>query len=291
MKWHWLTLILIFLTLATSACTNVTPIPPPRVTINTPSNTTIIDAGQTLPVQSVAEDAQGIARVDLLVDGQTIKSDASPNGAAQKSFAVLQMWQATGGGLHVIVVRATSTQGMVAEAAVSVTVVEKTATPIPTPSPTTPIPPKPAVNTTSIPAKIIAPTIVPTTTPRRTLTLTEAQINTLITKALATSNYDFITASSVSLQNGQITVKGTGKLPTGATTNGTVVVAVTASNCDFKVTVIQAQAGTFTLSDARKAQLNASISMALASAVAQQYDYKCIEAVSITNGIMTVVYR
>lgn len=287
MKRLGFSLALIFVTLATSACATTTPLPPPRVTINTPSNSAIIDAGQPLPVQAVAEDAQGIARVELLVDGQTIKTDASPNGAAQKSFAVLQTWQASGGGLHVIVVRATSTQGAVAEAAVSVTVVEKTAPPTPTPLGATPIPTRAAVVATSAPAK----TITPTTNPRRTLTLTEAQVNALIAQTLAASNYDFITASSVSLQNGQITVRGTGKAPTGATTTGTVVVAVTASNCDFKVTVTQAQVGAFALSDARKAQLNLVISQALASAVAQQSTYKCIEAVSIANGVMTVVYR
>ncbi len=291
MKWRF---GLLMLALMLSACTTTPAVP--RVTINMPTNAGIFDAGQTIPVQSVAEDAQGIARVDLLVDGQTIKSDASPNGTAQKSFAVTQTWQATGGGLHVIVVRATSTQGRVAEAAVSVTVIEKTATPAPTPMKPTPTPSKAvvvasAVAPTKAPAPTSVPTAIPATTTRRTLTFTEAQINTLISKALTTSSYDFITASSVSLQNGHITVKGTGKMPGGVTTNGTVVAAVSASHCDFKVVVTQASIGTLTLSDARKAQMNAAISKALASSVAPQYDYRCIEAVTITSGVMTVVYR
>ncbi|MBI5305954.1 MAG: Ig-like domain-containing protein [Chloroflexi bacterium] len=290
-------LVLVSSALALAGCATETPAPaPPRVTINAPANNSTFDAGQDIAAQAVAEDAQGIARVELLVDGQTIKTDASPNGAAQKSFATMQTWKATGAGVHVLVVRATNMQGAIAEAAVSVNVVEKIATPTPMPNVAKPIPTKAPVVATVAPTRAAttlaaAPTSLPTTTTKHTLVLTEAQINALINRALAASVNDYVTASNVSLRNGQITVKGTYKATNGASVNGTVVVALSASNCDVKVAVLQAQVGAFVMPDARKAQISASIDQALTSTLAQQYDYHCVETITIANGVMTVVYR
>jgi hypothetical protein len=244
----------------------------------------------------------GVARVELIVDGQLVTMDTSPNGQPQKSFAATQTWRVTSVGAHAVVIRATNAQGQIGEAAILVTVVNAsptlafsdafTPTPLPTTAPTrvavtssaTPIAPS-ATKTAPRPTATVA-----ASNPKRTLALTEAQATALINTALAASEYDSISVSSVSLQNGQITIKGTYKGPGGITVNGVIVVAVSATGCDLKITVLQAQVGQFAIPDARKAQINQAINKAITSTVAQQYDYRCIESVTIANGVMKVMY-
>lgn len=274
----------------------------PTVVINTPVNSSLFPEGQDVPVQSNSEDGVGVARVELLVDGQLVTMDTSPNGQPQKSFATIQTWRATKVGAHAVVVRATNTRGQIGEAAILITVSNASptltlsdaffATPVPTTALTrvaitasaTKIAPS-ATKTTPRPAA----TVIPTSS-KRTLVLTEAQVNALINTALAASEFDYISVASVSLQNGQISAKGTYKGPGGISANGVIVVAVSASSCDLKITVLQAQVGQFAIPESRKAQINQAINKAITSALAQQYDYRCIESVTIANGVMKVVY-
>ncbi|MEK7278827.1 MAG: hypothetical protein AAB427_15870, partial [Chloroflexota bacterium] len=73
--------------------------------------------------------------------------------------------------------------------------------------------------------------------------------------------------------------------------NGTVVIAVSASNCDLVVSIVQATVGQFNMTDAHKAALSAAYQTALSTALAQAHDYTCVDSATIANSTMTVVYH
>ncbi|MBM3129356.1 MAG: hypothetical protein FJ009_12120 [Chloroflexi bacterium] len=94
----------------------------PTVVITAPASGTRVNAGTEAAVQSTATDAQGIARVELWVDGAVVRSDALP--APQTAYTVIQRWTATTPGAHVIQVRAYNTAGAASDPAfVSIEVV------------------------------------------------------------------------------------------------------------------------------------------------------------------------
>ncbi len=95
----------------------------PSVIISSPGNAAQFRVGEDIAIQSVSSDAQGIARVELLVDGQSVKIDPSPTGNAQRQFTTIQVWKATTPGSHLILVRATNAFNEVGEAGINITVV------------------------------------------------------------------------------------------------------------------------------------------------------------------------
>lgn len=75
----------------------------PDVAIVSPPSGSIYHEGEEVAVQSTANDAKGIVRVELIVDGAVVRSDPSP--APQPKFTIIQTWKATQGA-HTISVRA-----------------------------------------------------------------------------------------------------------------------------------------------------------------------------------------
>lgn len=158
---------------------------------------------------------------------------------------------------------------------------------------------------TEIPAATAVPgsgTAVPQTVPTSaanpqgvayTLIFTEAQINSQMNTAISSTQTDFISSSGISLQNGAITKYTTHSAagPGGKTVDGLIVIAVSASGCDLYVSVVQATVGQFSMTEARKAALNAAYTTALTSALSAAHDYTCVDSVTIENGVMTVVYH
>ena len=94
----------------------------PTVIVNSPPNGSQYQIGQAVVVDSTSSDPQGIARVELVVDGSVVRTDPSPTGQGQVQFKTLQTWNANGEGTHLILVRATNTRGETGEAGINVTV-------------------------------------------------------------------------------------------------------------------------------------------------------------------------
>lgn len=264
----------------------------PQVTIIAPANGTAFAFGTDVIVQSVAADARGVVRVDLLVDGQVVRSDTAPSGASLPQLQVAQTWKASVAGTRALVVRATNQSGMMSEAALSIVINEPTPAPtntrvVPsiTPGPTV-LPP--ASKPTTAPSKAPAPT-TGSGSAQRTLTLTEAQVNAIINAAIASGQIEYVSNASVWLQNGQITITASYAPPGLKPISGKIVLTVSASNCALHVTVISASLGVFVLNDAQKAALGQSIEQTLKNQMPQQT--YCVDAVTIANGVMTIKYH
>ncbi len=81
-----------------------------------PASGARVNAGAEVAVQSTAMDAQGIARVELWVDGAVVRSNALP--APQAAYTVIQRWIAMTPGAHVIQVKAYNTAGAASDPAI-----------------------------------------------------------------------------------------------------------------------------------------------------------------------------
>jgi Ig-like domain-containing protein/Big-like domain-containing protein len=81
----------------------------PQVVITSPPSGSQYQEGQDVAVQSTATDSQGITRVELVVDGITVRTDPLPN--PQPQFAVIQTWKAIQG-THTLIVRAYNTSNV-----------------------------------------------------------------------------------------------------------------------------------------------------------------------------------
>jgi hypothetical protein len=131
----------------------------PTIVIVSPASGSTHNEGVGLEVQSTSIDSIGIARVDLLVDGSTVRSDTPPG--PQSSFTVIQTWKAVAGA-HIISVRAYNTAGVPSDpVGISITVTPAGGAPTAAPGAT-------AVPTTGSAPTVVAPTTapaVPTTAP------------------------------------------------------------------------------------------------------------------------------
>lgn len=116
----------------------------PTVIIAAPPSGSQFRENEPVAVQSTSTDSAGITRVELLVDGEVVRTDPSPS--PQVSFTVIQTWKATPG-THTLSVRAYNTAGAVSDPAAVAISVAQVAVPVPaatafasTPSAPTPLP-------------------------------------------------------------------------------------------------------------------------------------------------------
>ncbi len=111
----------------------------PTVVIISPPSGSQYQEGQDVAIQSTSTDSTGIVRVELLVDGITVRTDPLPN--PQPQFTLIQTWKATQG-THTLSVRAYNTANVQSDpVAISVAVspsIALGATPSPSAVPTLP---------------------------------------------------------------------------------------------------------------------------------------------------------
>lgn len=109
---HVFTYLLLVLTLGALACdmSDVAALfggsGKPMVVITSPPSGSQYQEGQDVAVQSTSTDSKGISRVELVVDGLTVRTDPLPN--PQPQFVLIQTWKATQGS-HTLTVRAYNT--------------------------------------------------------------------------------------------------------------------------------------------------------------------------------------
>lgn len=138
----------------------------PSVAISSPAANQELAAGQEIPVQSVSVDAQGVLRVELVVNGQVVWVDANAQPEPDTPFIVAQPWTPPTPGTHVLQVRAYNQNNVMGQSKpITVTVVAAAAAaavqePSPTPTGTT------------VPTLSSAPTATLTATPTPTATAT-----------------------------------------------------------------------------------------------------------------------
>ena len=164
----------------------------PTVIISSPPSGSQYQTGQDVAVQSTSSDSQGIIRVELFADGNSVKMDPSPTGQAQSQFTVIQVWKATTPGAHTLIVRATDDQQNVGESAVTVVVTGETASTNATSTATT----SPTFSSIST-----APPLIPTAT-----NVPPAQPSATTGPVACTNNYQFI--ADVTIPDGQIVSAG-----------------------------------------------------------------------------------
>lgn len=133
----------------------------PVAIILSPPSGSGFSQGDEIAVQSSSTDQAGIARVELLVDGQVVRTDTSPS--PQNQYTLIQTWQATQG-THTIAVRAYDIQNNVSNpAAIEVRVSpaaasQPSATSTPTPGAGNPSPtPAECLNNSAFVADVTVP--------------------------------------------------------------------------------------------------------------------------------------
>jgi len=150
------------------------PATPPQVVITSPANGTVVSPGKEVEVQVVAQDARGVARIDLWVNNVLYASQSAPDARGQASFAVVHRWMPSTPGSHALLAKAYNVNGQeTLSPIVLVTVMQPTGEISQLPSPQAPEgqPPPAPINTptpppspthTPLPA---TPTPVPPRTP------------------------------------------------------------------------------------------------------------------------------
>lgn len=273
------------------------PASSPQVFITAPAHNTQFEVGSNIIVQSTATDDAGIARVQLLVDQQPVRSDTPAPGKPQREFIVAQPWLALAPGAHLITVRATNQAGNIGEASMTLNVVALT-TPLPT---VTLMPPSPMVVPTATNAPVIVPTVPPSVNvapatpqptntlppPHHTTTFTEAEFDAVLHDILTRSQQNEVTAINAHLQNGQINTTIQFQVFGGLTIGGQITFGVAVANCDLQVSVVQSSLP-LTLSEQQKADLSQTVKQTIKNELAKKTSYTCIDAVQIANGVMTI---
>jgi subtilase family serine protease len=133
----------------------------PTITITAPSSDAQFEEGDEVNVLSSADDAKGVVRVELYVDGDLYRTDSSPSADGETSLAMVQTWQAAGVGMHTLSVVAYNVDGVESDPwAVTIEVVESGAGPPPAAT-NTPAPPPAATDTPEPPPEATATTEPP----------------------------------------------------------------------------------------------------------------------------------
>jgi hypothetical protein len=104
--------------------TQVSQATPPAISITFPTDGQRVPEGQEITISFEASDAQGVARVEVGVDGVLLQTALNPSPAANAAFTGQQAWAAAGQGSHSVLAVAYNTGGLAsAPAVVSITVV------------------------------------------------------------------------------------------------------------------------------------------------------------------------
>jgi len=87
----------------------------PTIVITAPTSDAQFEEGEEVNVLSSANDAKGVTRVELLVDGDLYRTDSSPSAEGEKSLAMAQTWTAADPGMHTLSVIAYNVDGAASE--------------------------------------------------------------------------------------------------------------------------------------------------------------------------------
>jgi hypothetical protein len=178
------------------------------------------------------------------------------------------------------------------------TIPPATLTPVPTatsaPTPTNTVAPTAVPTTVPTATRTVIPTTAPTLTPtavQYTYTVNETQFNEIANDALSPGVVMYADNASVKLQDGQIAITANYFPVNIKPSIARIVLTASASNCALKLSIVGATFGYSSLTEPQKSWVRQAIERLLLYQVAQQRAYTCIDAVSVTGGVMTIRYR
>lgn len=122
-----------------------------------------------------------------------------------------------------------------------------------------------------------------------TISLTEAEVNTLVTNALVQAGSPLLLNPQVDLQNGQIVVNGQYQRPDGSTVNGSITVVPSVQNGQVTAQITQANIEGWDATDARIAEFNQRLAQALALAAARSQGQVTVQSISISDTTLQIV--
>ncbi len=119
---YFFTALVLFGAILSSACGGSAPSGKPAVQIIAPPYGASFGVGETVGVQSVSIDTNGVTRVELYVDGQLVGAQPAPSAQGEKQFNVVHEWRATTAGAHTLIVRAFNAANVSGEATIPIAV-------------------------------------------------------------------------------------------------------------------------------------------------------------------------
>jgi len=138
----------------------------PTIVITAPTSGAQFQVGQEVNILSSANDARGVIRVDLYVDGQLYRTDPNSELGGETGLAMFQTWVPNEPGTHTLSVIAVDVDGVESDPwAVTVTVVDESVTPSPSPTTGGASPPSATSTAAPPPPTATAPPPTPTQTP------------------------------------------------------------------------------------------------------------------------------
>lgn len=127
----------------------------PWITIITPTSGSQLPVGREVGIQVNATDAQGVARIEIKIDGMLVGTAQSPGARGQTNLVATQPWTFTEPGNHIIMAQAFNVNRQASDlAVVNVQVTSGSASPEPTSTtppgePTAVLPTAPPIPTTA----------------------------------------------------------------------------------------------------------------------------------------------
>lgn len=124
------------------------------------------------------------------------------------------------------------------------------------------------------------------------VSLSEAEVNTLVQTALSNSGNPLLRNPSVDLQPGQIVISGEHeRRDGGGSVSGTVTVSVAVVNGELQVQVTDVNVEGLDISDERIQEFNEALAERLGGRARQGNGNATLESVTITNDNLTIAIR
>jgi hypothetical protein len=121
-----------------------------------------------------------------------------------------------------------------------------------------------------------------------TISLTEAEFNTILTSALANAEEPLVQDASVEFEDGQIIISGLYIRPEGGQVAGTATMNVEMVDGTVKAEIGTVDVRGIEVTDERIAELNQKISEALALVAAENNPAATLESISITDDALQI---
>jgi hypothetical protein len=122
-----------------------------------------------------------------------------------------------------------------------------------------------------------------------TVSLTEAEFNTMIATALANSANPLLRNPTVDFQNGQVVISGEhDRRDGGGRVSGTVTLSVTVVNEAINAQITAVNIEGLDITDERVAELNQRLAEALANRAVRDNPRATLSSITITNDVLQI---
>lgn len=124
------------------------------------------------------------------------------------------------------------------------------------------------------------------------VSLSEQEVNTIVTSALNNASNPILENATIDLQNGRIVVNGDYNRQNGqGTVAGSLTLAISASNGNIQAEITAVDIDGWNASDERIEQFNANLENRLSSRASQNNSGATLDSISITEDAMEIAIR